>query len=273
MRRSSIPDRHLLHRASGIYYSWNLRCAGKHKSSSVRRQVRHPALWTVAHQAPLFMGFSRQEDCTGLPWPPPRDLPNPGIKPRSLTSQAGSLASVPWGKAKNTGVGNLFLLQGRSPGSSQPRNWTRVSCIAGWFFTSWATRETPTCQQLYIMEATFYHFLPLLQAEETLNVLYSAAGTKSLVKIMLFWRQAGMTSTVSTNLHCEGSWSFVSKEADPLCVSTWPGGCHKDPLSPADPWEYLYHMLLPRVPYTALPSIKWAPSGHSARVFPKYSRN
>ena len=40
--------------------------------------------WTVAHHAPLFMGFSRQEYCSGLPFPPPGDLPNPGIKPMSL---------------------------------------------------------------------------------------------------------------------------------------------------------------------------------------------
>ena len=42
--------------------------------------------WTVACQAPLSMGFSRQEYCSGLPCPPPGDLPNPGIKPASLTS-------------------------------------------------------------------------------------------------------------------------------------------------------------------------------------------
>ena len=39
--------------------------------------------WTVAHQAPLSMGFSRQEYWNGLPCPPPGDLPNPGIKPTS----------------------------------------------------------------------------------------------------------------------------------------------------------------------------------------------
>ena len=37
-------------------------------------------LWTVAHQAPLSMGFSRQEDWSGLPFPPPGDLTDPGIK-------------------------------------------------------------------------------------------------------------------------------------------------------------------------------------------------
>ena len=37
--------------------------------------------WTVAHQAPLSMGFPRQEYWSGLPFPTPEDLPDPGIKP------------------------------------------------------------------------------------------------------------------------------------------------------------------------------------------------
>ena len=45
-------------------------------------------LWTVALQAPLSMGFPRQEYRSGLPFPPPGDLPNPGIEPTSLTSPA-----------------------------------------------------------------------------------------------------------------------------------------------------------------------------------------
>ena len=40
--------------------------------------------WTVVHQAPLFMGFSRQEYWSGLPCPPPGDLPDPGIEPEVL---------------------------------------------------------------------------------------------------------------------------------------------------------------------------------------------
>ena len=40
-------------------------------------------LWTVVHQAPLSMGFSRQEYWSGLPCPPPGDLPDPGIKSTS----------------------------------------------------------------------------------------------------------------------------------------------------------------------------------------------
>ena len=44
--------------------------------------------WTVAHQAPLSMGFSSQACCSGLPCPSPGDLPEPGIKPMSFMSPA-----------------------------------------------------------------------------------------------------------------------------------------------------------------------------------------
>ena len=67
--------------------------------------------WTAAHQTPLSMGFSRQECWSGLPCPPPEDLPNSGIKPRSPTLQTDSLASEPPGKPENTGMGSLSLLQ------------------------------------------------------------------------------------------------------------------------------------------------------------------
>ena len=58
--------------------------------------------WTVAHQAPLSMGFPRQEHWSGLPFPPPGDLPDPGIEPASPTSpalQADSLPLEPLGKS------------------------------------------------------------------------------------------------------------------------------------------------------------------------------
>ena len=45
-------------------------------------------LWTVAHQAPLSMGFSSQEYWSGLPYPPPGDFPNSGIEPTSPTAPA-----------------------------------------------------------------------------------------------------------------------------------------------------------------------------------------
>ena len=53
--------------------------------------------WTVAHQAPLSTGFSRQESWSGLPFPSPGDLPDLGIEPMSLALQADSLPLSHWG--------------------------------------------------------------------------------------------------------------------------------------------------------------------------------
>ena len=54
--------------------------------------------WTVAYQAPPSMGFSRQECWSGLPFPSPGDLPDPGIEPRSPALQADALLSEPMQK-------------------------------------------------------------------------------------------------------------------------------------------------------------------------------
>ena len=51
--------------------------------------------WTVAHQAPLSMGFSRQEYWSELPCPSPANPPDPGIEPGSAALQADSLPSEP----------------------------------------------------------------------------------------------------------------------------------------------------------------------------------
>ena len=57
--------------------------------------------WTVAHQAPPSMGCFRQEYWSGLPFPSPGDLPNPGIEPRSSALQADSLPSESPGKLES----------------------------------------------------------------------------------------------------------------------------------------------------------------------------
>ena len=93
--------------------------------------------WTVTHKAPLSMGILQVWILEWVPCPPPGDLPYLGVEPRSSALQAESLPAEPSGKPKNTGVASVSLLWG----SSQPRNRTGVSCIAGGFFTSWTTRE------------------------------------------------------------------------------------------------------------------------------------
>ena len=80
-------------------------------------------LWTVAHQVPLSMGFSRQEYWSGLPFPSPGDLPNPRIKPASpahISCIAGRRFSTaePVGKRPQESVNNLKILN-----STARRGW------------------------------------------------------------------------------------------------------------------------------------------------------
>ena len=103
--------------------------------------------WTVAHQAPPSMEFSRQEYWRGLPFPSPGDLPHPGVEPGSPASwvQFSSVQSLsrvrlfatPWTVTPQAPL-SMGLFQARilewvaisiSRGSSQPRDRTWVSCI------------------------------------------------------------------------------------------------------------------------------------------------
>ena len=74
--------------------------------------------WTVTYQAPLSMGFSRQEYWSGLPFPSPGHLPNPEIEPGSPALQADALASEPQG---------IFFFKISRPHDFRWRIW--VSCI------------------------------------------------------------------------------------------------------------------------------------------------
>ena len=71
-------------------------------------------LWTIAHQAPPSTGFCRQEYWSGLPFPSPGDLPNPGIEPRSPPLQADALTSEPPGKP------NAYIM---NTGTNSSKEW------------------------------------------------------------------------------------------------------------------------------------------------------
>ena len=68
------------------------------KVKSLSRVRLFAAPWTVACQAPLSTGFSRQERWSGLPFPSPGDFPSPGIEPGSPALQTDALLSEPPGK-------------------------------------------------------------------------------------------------------------------------------------------------------------------------------
>ena len=115
-------------------------------------------LWTAVCQAPLSLGFSRQEYRSELPCPPPGDLPNPEIKPTSALAGRFFTMSATWEACLESEVAQSCptlcdlvdcsppgssthgILQARilewlaisfSRGSSQPRDQTHVSCLAG----------------------------------------------------------------------------------------------------------------------------------------------
>ena len=117
----------------------------KWKRSSLSCAWLFATPWTVAHQAPLSMKFSSQEYRSGLPFPPPGDLLNLGIKPRSPSLEANSLLSEPPGlcqlmwlgfhggsdgkkSACNTGNSGPITGSGRCPGGRNG-NPLQYSCL------------------------------------------------------------------------------------------------------------------------------------------------
>ena len=72
------------------------------KVKSLSRVRLFATLWTVAYHAVLSIAFFRQEYWSGLPFPSPEDLPDPGIEPSSPALQADALPSEPPGKPRET---------------------------------------------------------------------------------------------------------------------------------------------------------------------------
>ena len=96
--------------ASGPISSWQIEgeTVETEEVKSLSRVSLFAIPWTVVYQASLSMGFSRQEYCSGLPFPSPGDLPDPGIEPRSPALQADALPSETSGKS-NGNSERLYL--------------------------------------------------------------------------------------------------------------------------------------------------------------------
>ena len=132
--------------------------------------------WTVAHQTPLSVGFSRQEDWSGLSFSPPRDLPNPGIKSTFSALTVGFSTTEPpgiqarkwkWSRSLVSDSATLWTIVHQAPqsmGFSRQEYWSglpfpspgdlpnpgiepRSPAYAGRCFNLWATRETQGIQE------------------------------------------------------------------------------------------------------------------------------
>ena len=119
------------------------------------------SLWPHAHQAPLFTGFPRQEYWSGLPFPPPRDLPDPGTEPRSPAPPAlagRSFTTLPPGKPHSaaTGLPSLYLpTLERSPPLDKPSQLTQSQQSA--FSFKWPTPLSRKTHTSYLYLTVFVH--------------------------------------------------------------------------------------------------------------------
>ena len=119
-------------------------CIKRSEVKSLSRVRLFATLWTVAYQAPPSVGFSRQEYWSGLPFPSPGDLPNPGIEPRSPALPTDALPSEPPGnppaKAGDIRDTGSILGSGRAPGGGHS-NPLQYSCLENPMDrgTRWAT--------------------------------------------------------------------------------------------------------------------------------------
>ena len=95
--------------------------------------------WTIAHQASPSLGVSRQEYWSGLPFPSPGDLPDPGIEPRSPALEANALTSEPPGFQWNEPLKDSFLLSLVT--RPQPRTFPEPE-VVNWEHQAW-TSEAP----------------------------------------------------------------------------------------------------------------------------------
>ena len=148
-------------------------------------------LWTVAHQAPQSMGFSRQEYWSGLPClpPPPEDLPDPGIRPVSLKSPAlagGAWQAIVHGVAKSrTGLKRLHLLTSlplRPPG--KPSWWYRGPRICSACYCLWCKYSYQEISH-YQSDVSEYN-----SGKDTHNQLLQSGGTCLMFK-PYFWATRG----------------------------------------------------------------------------------
>ena len=129
-----------------VAISFSIAWKWKVKVKSLSRVQLFATPWTAAHQAPLSMGFPRQEHWSGLPLPSPlRHLEVPKkVKVKSESCSDTSDFSNPMNYTVDGILQTRILEWVAFPffrRSSQPRNWTQVSLLAGGFFTSWASRK------------------------------------------------------------------------------------------------------------------------------------
>ena len=132
------------------------------------------------------MEFSRPENWSGLPFPSPGDLPNPGTEPRFPTLQADSLPAEPPAKPKNIGVGSLSLLQQIFP--TQESNWGLLHCRQILYQLSY--REAPnTCKyNINVMHSCQYMENPCFSFWNAFPIFLTYSWLNTQMQSLQIWK-------------------------------------------------------------------------------------
>ena len=168
--------------------------------------------WTAACQAPLSMGFSRQEYWSGLPFPSLGDHLNPGIEPRYPTWQADSSWSEPLGK--HIPIQYLFVyLQFIFPTSTKFLNWQQFTCFAhDWVPSIWSLVSGP--QQIVVEKIEWVDLPPHLRALSSFSRLAAA-----FLSFALRWIRLHGVHT-----HLSGIYGNFTSSRSPAFVFRWQFG-------------------------------------------------
>ena len=141
--------------------------------------------WTVAHQAPLSMEFSRQEYWGGLPCLPPGDLPNPGIEPGSLMTSA---------------LAGEFFTNGVTKSRTRLSHWTELS------WTPWKPNVVLLLHRIVEINMEnsqeylhIKHFLKLLNSPKD-TVMFLNLYIKNSIEKILYLFQSVISSHTNTGL-------------------------------------------------------------------------
>ena len=129
-------------------------------------------LWTVSHQAPLSRGFSGKEYWSGLPFPSPGDLPNPGIEHESPALEADALPSEPRGKS-------LVFLPGEVHGQRS------LVGYSPWGHKQLDMAERLTLSHMYIIHKTTYVVLGFKKSRHVINMIFFVGLFLLEVKVLL----------------------------------------------------------------------------------------
>ena len=108
--------------------------------------------WTVAHQAPLSMGFSRQEHWSGLPCTPLGDLPNPGIEPASHASPDCRQIIYHWATREFWYTWQVYLINKYLTTSYQYTHIHISCCFLHNLNTMWRKTETTVLSFIWLLE-------------------------------------------------------------------------------------------------------------------------